>query len=79
MAFTEHGDYMRIFRITYVQTESPVFRPAILSTRLFLPYNKTNTIIDIKHRLSDWVNQYLGERVWRMREFVCLLVFFLYI
>lgn len=60
MTFTEHGDYARIFRITYVEVERALTRPAILSTRLFLPYNKTDTIHDIKQRLSDWVNPCLG-------------------
>lgn len=61
MTFTEHGDYARIFRITYVEVERALTRPAILSTRLFLPYNKTDTIHDIKQRLSDWVNPCLGN------------------
>lgn len=60
MTFTEHGDYARIFRITYVEAERVLPRAAILSTRLFLPYNKTDTIHDIKQRLSDWVNPCLG-------------------
>ena len=60
LTFTEYGNYGRIFRITYVETEQPLVRPAILSTRLFLPYNKTDTILDIKQRLSDWVNPCLG-------------------
>ena len=62
MAYTEHGDYMRIFRITYVEADQPLVRPAVLSTRLFLPYNKTDTILDIKQRLSDWVNTCLGAQ-----------------
>lgn len=62
MAFTEHGDYIRIFRITYIEMEQPIHpQPVILSTRLFLPYNRTDTIVDIKQRLSDWINQYLGK------------------
>lgn len=65
MTFTEHGDYARIFRITFIvkaaEAERPLPRPAILSTRLFLPYNKTDTIHDIKQRLSDWVNPCLEK------------------
>lgn len=60
MFYTEHGDYCRIFRITYMIEPEQVIRPAVLSTRLFLPYNKTDTINDIKQRLSDWVNPCLG-------------------
>lgn len=67
MTFTEHGDYARIFRITFTvkaaEAERPLPRPVILSTRLFLPYNKTDTIHDIKQRLSDWVNPCLGKGI----------------
>ncbi len=70
MAFTEHGDYIRVFRLTYTKPLTqeveepgaaiPQPSPVYLSTKLFLPYKKSDTISDIKQRLSDWVNQYLG-------------------
>ena len=39
----------------------PTATPTYLSTKIFLPYKKSDTMSDIKQRLSDWVNQYLGN------------------
>ena len=70
MAFTEHGDYCRIFRLTYTKpfvAEEPSGaadakpKSVFLSTKIFLPYKKSDSVTDIKQRLSDWVNQYLGN------------------
>ncbi|XP_054167314.1 uncharacterized protein LOC128964703 [Oppia nitens] len=70
MAFTEHGDYIRIFRVTYTKPveaaqgaigRTVLSSPIYLSTKIFLPYKKSDTISDIKQRLSDWVNQYLAQ------------------
>ena len=64
MAFTEHGDYSRIFRVTYTEptaTDDKQPTPVTLLTKMFLPCKKNDTIHDIKLRISDWVNQYLCE------------------
>lgn len=66
MTYTEHGNYMRVFRLALVRlpvtgtTDQEDKRPLFLATRLFLPASKTDTISILKQRLSDWINLYLG-------------------
>jgi len=76
MAYTEHGDYMRIFRIAYLShtasdSSSGIiseslghYQPMILSTRLFLPMTIADSTLDIQQRLSDWFSLYLGKSLW---------------
>ncbi|OTF70053.1 hypothetical protein BLA29_008807 [Euroglyphus maynei] len=65
MAFTEHGAYMRIFRICFVEFQSsPSSLPLInnLGNRLFTPTKRTDTITDIIQRLHDWIKHYTEKR-----------------
>ena len=72
MSFTEHGDYIRIFRVAHTKpinqsishqnhrnslSSSPLSLPINLQTKIFIPLKKSDTIVDIKQKLSDWVNQ----------------------
>lgn len=65
MAYTEHGDYMRVFRITYIRRKECNVQTStdrvVVSTRLFLPYHRSDTISDIKIRQSDWANAMLNK------------------
>ncbi|XP_075675875.1 uncharacterized protein LOC113798638 isoform X2 [Dermatophagoides pteronyssinus] len=74
MAFTEHGAYMRIFRICFfesIESESSILQqqqqqqqsssppPMInLGNRLFTPTKRTDTITDIVQQLHDWIKHY---------------------
>lgn len=62
MAHTEHGNYMRIFRLALLKLAPvPDTPPLFLATKLFLPGSKTDTISMLKLKLSDWFNTFLGE------------------
>ncbi|UXI20052.1 Pre-mRNA-splicing factor ATP-dependent RNA helicase [Sarcoptes scabiei] len=58
MAFTEHGDYIKIFRMAYLKTSIPsdLLKPMILSTRIFLPSKQNDTINILLQQISDWIN-----------------------
>lgn len=74
MAFTEHGAYMRIFRICFfesIESESSILQqqqqqssppPSTinLGNRLFTPTKRTDTITDIVQQLHDWIKHYTG-------------------
>lgn len=68
MAYTEHGDYLRTFRVAYTkpiagseELEDPTSPPppcsVFLASKLFMPNRKTDTIADMRSRLEDWVNE----------------------
>ena len=62
MAYTEHGDYIRIFRIAFLNTHfNSSLDRIVLSTRLFLPMTITDSTLDIQQRLSEWFAIYLGQ------------------
>ena len=60
MAFTEHGAYMRIFRICFLEFESTQLPLINFGSRLFTPTRRTDTIADIVQRLHDWIKHYTG-------------------
>lgn len=62
MSFTEHGDYLRIFRVAYTKpaADNVPKSPIYLSTKLFMPSRKSDTISDIKQKLHEWVNQIIN-------------------
>ncbi|KAI1303177.1 hypothetical protein HDE_02418 [Halotydeus destructor] len=66
MTYTEHGDYLRIFRIAYTKPikctlpeEEPstmtLSSPVFLASKLFYPSKKNDTISDMRCRLEEWV------------------------
>lgn len=67
MSYTEHGDYIRIFRIGYTKPVHPEIEdvtgpeikstPVFLASKIFMPAKKSETVLDIKQRIQDWVNQ----------------------
>ncbi|RWS12600.1 hypothetical protein B4U79_10303 [Dinothrombium tinctorium] len=74
MSYTEHGDYLRIFRIAFTK---PFIEPNIdeagsssssiateptpiyLASKLFMASKKHETIRDIGLKIEDWANQTL--------------------
>ena len=71
MAYTEHGDYLKIFRIAYTkcpksQSTSSLdqsnintiqeTKSLILGSKLFMPTKKGESLTEIRQRMEDWTN-----------------------
>uniref|UniRef100_T1K1F9 Uncharacterized protein n=2 Tax=Tetranychus urticae TaxID=32264 RepID=T1K1F9_TETUR len=70
MAYTEHGDYLKIFRIAYTKplkcksnqslnidnNNIVETKSLVLASKLFMPTKKGESLTEIRQRLEDWIN-----------------------
>ncbi|XP_053206350.1 uncharacterized protein LOC128390628 isoform X2 [Panonychus citri] len=76
MAYTEHGDYLKIFRIAYTKcpkSQSTLSlnlsnaimetKSLILGSKLFMPIKKGESLTEIRQRMEDWINTIPKDQV----------------